>query len=247
MSSEKGSKEVRVFAELDMWAHKHMIHIALLLILTGLGVSAQKLPSWAKWTVDWIPYVLGTPAAWAAAALGVSPLEQTASAYSIGLQIARILHRIGGLMLIGIGLAWFLGELPRFREWQVWPKKKITVCIKDLVHYYIGKEEVEMAKYNLGQKLWIYSVFIGAIVLAASGIVMWFRTDFSPTVVAYAHEIHVWFAWFAIAGLILHVYLAVGIPEHRPMARAMFRTGTAPLEYLVKHHRLFIKELEEKK
>jgi len=244
MSNDK--KEVKVFSELEIWAHKHIIHIALLLILTGLAVSAEKLPSWIKWAVGWIPYALGTPAAWAAAQLGFSPLEQSISAYSTGVQIARILHRIGGLILIAIGVAWFFGEIFRFREWQIWPKKKFTTEIRELIKYYIGKEEVEIHKYNLGQRIWIYSVFIGGILLIATGIILWFRTSFSPTVVAYAHELHSWLAWFAIVGILVHVYLAIGIPEHRPMVRAMFRTGTAPLEYLKKHHRLFVKDLIEK-
>ena len=244
MARDKGG-EVRVFSELEIWAHKHVIHFAALLIVTGLAVSASTLPGWIRWTVDWIPYALGTPAAKAAAALGASPLEQGYDAYSLGLQVARILHRLAGVALILLGAVWLLGELPRIRRWMVWPEGGLGEAVKGLVDYYLRRRPVAFSKYNLGQKLWIWSVFTGSLLLAATGLVMWFRTSFSPSTVELAHTLHTWLAWLGIAGLIVHVYLATGIPEHRPMVRAMFRTGTIPRWFAEKHHPKMLSKLEE--
>jgi len=240
-------REVKLFSELEIWAHKHAIHFAAALIITGLIISAQKLPSPLDGVFEWMAYALGTPASKAAAALGASPLEQGYDAYSLGVQVARIIHRIAGVGMALIGVVWLLGELPRIKKWQVWPEGGLGEAVRNLVRYYIGKEKPVFGKYNLGQKLWILGVVVGFTLLFASGLIMWFRDSFSPSTWELAHTLHVWLAWLGIAGLVIHVYLAVGIPEHKPMVRAMFRTGTAPEEFVKDHHPLYYEkaELEE--
>ena len=238
-------REVRLFSELEIWAHKHVIHFAAALIITGLIISANKLPSPLDSMFDWLAYALGTPASKAAAALGGSPLEQSYDAYSMGVQVARILHRLAGVGMAAIGVVWLLGELPRIRRWHIWPEGGLGEAIRNLVDYYLGKKQPRFGKYNLGQKLWIWSVFIGFTLLLASGLIMWFRDYFAPSTWELAHTLHVWLAWLGIAGLIVHVYLATGIPEHKPMIRAMFRTGTAPEEFVREHHPLYEPEEEQ--
>ncbi|ABM80896.1 formate dehydrogenase subunit gamma [Hyperthermus butylicus] len=240
-----GEREVKLFSELEIWVHKHVIHIAVVLIVTGLAISASTLPSWIRWTVDWIPYLLGTPAAKAAALLGGSPIEQSYDAYSLGVQIARIIHRIAGVALIAFGIVWLIGELPRARQWQIWPEGGLGEAIKNLMNYYLGKKPARFGKYNIGQKLWIIAVVVGSALLAITGIIMWFRTSFSLETETLAHQLHVWLAWLGIAGLIVHVYLTIGIPEHRPAVRAMFRTGTVPEEFVKEHHPLYYEKLKK--
>lgn len=232
-------REVKLFSELEIWAHKHAIHFAVALILTGLIVSANSLPGPLGGFFEWLAYTLGTPASYFAEALGLSPLEQGYSAYSLGVQVARIVHRLAGIGMAAIGLVWLLGELPRARKWQIRPEGGLGTAVKNLVDYYIGKKKPRFGKYNLGQKLWIIGVVAGFTLLFVTGVIMWFRDSFSPEVVNTAHMLHTWLAWIGIAGLIIHVYLAVGIPEHRPMIRAMFRTGTAPEEFVKEHHPLY--------
>lgn len=243
------AREIRLFSELEIWTHKHVVHFAAALILTGLIISAAKLPSPLDSFFGWLAYALGTPASYLAKALGYSPFEQGYSAYSLGVQVARVIHRLAGVGMAAIGLVWLLGELPRIRKWQIWPEGGLGEAVRNLAVYYLGRRSVRFGKYNLGQKLWIWSVFIGFTILFATGMVMWFRSSFSPETVALAHTIHVWTAWLGIAGLIVHIYLAIGIPEHRPMVRAMFRTGTAPEDFVKHHHPLYYekaaKEAEE--
>ncbi len=236
------AREVKVFSELEIWMHKHAIHLAAVLILTGLIVSAQKLPSPLDTLFGWAAYALGTPAAYTAKVLGYSPFEQGYSAYSLGVQVARVLHRVAGVAMAFLGTIWLLGELPRIKRWRVWPEGGLGEAVRNLVDYYLRRGHPRFSKYNLGQKLWIWSVVVGFTLLFATGMIMWFRTSFSPGVVEAAHTLHVWLAWLGIAGLLVHVYLAVGIPEHRPMVRAMFRTGTAPEDYLREHHPLYLEK-----
>ncbi len=241
------SREIKVFSELEIWAHKHAIHFAAALIITGLIISAQKLPSPLSGFFEWLAYALGTPASKAAALMGTSPLEQGYDAYSLGVQVARVVHRLAGIGLAAVGIAWLLGELPRARKWQIWPEGGLGEAIKNLIDYYIGKKEPRFGKYNLGQKLWILGVVVGFTLLFISGVIMWFRDSFSPSTWELAHTIHVWLAWLGIAGLIVHVYLAIGLPEHRPMIRAMFRTGTLPEDFVRKHHPLYYEKAAKEK
>lgn len=236
-------KEVKLFSELEIWTHKHVIHFAVALILTGLIISATKLPWPLNVFFEWLAYAFGTPASYVAAELGFSPLEQSYSAYSLGVQIARIIHRLAGIGMAFIGITWLLGELPRAKEWQVWPEGDLWTAVKNLVDYYTKKRMPKFGKYNVGQKLWIVSVVVGFALMLATGLIMWFRDLFSPDIVNASHILHTWLAWLGIAGLIVHAYLAVGIPEHKPMVRAMFRTGTAPEEFVKHHHPLYYEKI----
>lgn len=238
-------REIRLFDELEIWAHKHAIHFTVALILTGLIISAKSLPGPLGDFFEWLAYVLGTLASYLIKALGFSPLEQGYSAYSLGVQVARIVHRLAGIGMAVIGLVWFLGELPRAKKWQIWPEGSLRTAVKNLIDYYIGKKKPRFGKYNIGQKLWIIGVAIGFTLLFVTGIIMWFRDNFSSELVNAAHILHTWLAWIGIAGLIVHVYLAIGIPEHRPMIRAIFRTGTAPEEFVKEHHPLYYEKISK--
>lgn len=238
-------REIKLFDELEIWTHKHAIHFAAALILTGLIISGKNLPGPLGDFSEWLAYMLGTPASYFAEVLGFSPLEQGYSAYSLGVQVARIVHRLAGVGMAVIGLVWFLGELPRIKRWQIWPEGSLITAIKDLVDYYTRRRKPRFGKYNLGQKLWTIGVVVGFTLLFVTGVIMWFRDIFSPELVNTAHILHTWLAWIGTAGLIIHVYLAIGIPEHRPTVKAIFRTGTAPEEFVKDHHPLYYEKIRK--
>lgn len=235
---EFGGSEIRVLSETQIWAHKHLIHIVLVLFISGLPLVSKEL-------FGWIAYLVGTPAAWIIAAVQGSPFQPDYLAYSVGLQILRIVHRVAGVMLVIVALITALVEVTRIKKWQIWPEGSLGEAIRNLVDYYVRKRHVRFGKYNFGQKLYTWAVIVGVPWMVVTGTILWFRTLFSPETVSIAHFLHLIGA--ALGGwlLIVHVYAALGIPEHKPMVRAMFRTGTVSEEYLKEHHPLYYEKLKK--
>jgi len=215
-------REIRVFSELQIWMHKHLIHFAALFILTGMPLISFKYFGWIAWALGYFVY----------------KLFPGYTAYSAGVVVANWLHRLTAFILIWLIAAYVIGEIFRARRWEAWPECWTLGClkkgIKDLVDYYMYKRNPGFGKYNLGQKLWIWGVVAGLIYMYITGTILWFRLADKETLqlVLVLHDIGF---YLAIIGLAVHVYLAVMLPEHRPMVTAMFRTGTLP-ESFVKHH-----------
>ncbi|UXD22611.1 hypothetical protein IPA_06690 [Ignicoccus pacificus DSM 13166] len=210
---------VRVFSEVQIWAHKHLIHVVGLLLFTGL-------PFFSKDLFGWVAYVLGYPVA----------LFIGGNVNSLGLEVARWLHRLAAIVLIAISAVVFFAEVPRAKKWRIWPKN-VGREVRKLLDYYVHKKRVPFDKYNIGQIAWTWFVIIGIAVMIVTGLIMWFKP--SMELVTVAHELHALGAALFMIGLVIHIYAAIGIPEHRPMVTAMFRTGDLPEEYLKEHHPLY--------
>ena len=220
------SKMVRVFSEVQIWAHKHLIHVVGLLFFTGL-------PFFSKEWFGWVAYVLGYPIAYV----------MGADVYTTGFEVARALHRIAAVTLIIISAVVFFAELPRMRKWRIWPRNVGKETAK-LIKYYLNKEKVPFDKYNIGQIAWTWTVIFGIALMILSGLVLWFKGLFDAGTVLLAHYVHATVAAILLIGLVVHIYAAIGIPEHRPMVTAMFRTGTLPEDFVKEHHPLYYEKLE---
>ncbi len=219
--------KIRVFSEAQIWMHKHLIHVVGLLIITGLPFMSREL-------FGWIAYVFGYPLN---IAMGVDP-------YVAGMEVVRLLHRIAGVTLLVLSVAFLIIELPRIRKWQIFPEGSLGEAIRNMIAYYLGKRRVRFGKYNLGQKLWTWGVIFGIPLMIVTGLIMWFRDLYPAWMVETAHILHVIGASLAIIGLVIHVYAAIGIPEHRAMVEAMFRTGSVDEEYLKEHHPLYYEKIK---
>ncbi len=215
---------VRTFSEMQIWVHKHLIHFVAAFFLTGLPLISK------DW-FGWLAYLYSYPVS-----VVIGPVYDP---YSLGMEIARLIHRLSAFGLALVLIPFFLGELGALRRMEIWPECWSWSCFKkgisDMVDFYIHKKPAVFPKYNLGQKGWIWTVLIGMIIMYITGIIMWFRGMFSPSIWGWAHLIHDIGFFIAAIGLIIHVYMAVLIPEHRPMVRAMFRTGRLTEEYVSKH------------
>lgn len=221
------SRQIEAFSETQIWAHKHLIHFTAALLLTGFMLTYPQL-------LGWLAYVLAAPVELVGKALGLSIAGY--SAYSLGLQVARIIHRLAGIGLVFVALVVFFREIWHPGKWYIWPEGGLGEAIRNMVRFYIHKEPARFSKYNLGQKLWAWAVIIGVPLMAVTGFILWFKSLFPLGVVEAAHMIHLVGAILAALGLMVHVYAALGIPEHWPAVRAMFRTGTLPEEYVKEHH-----------
>ncbi|RLJ71109.1 formate dehydrogenase subunit gamma [Hydrogenivirga caldilitoris] len=81
--------------------------------------------------------------------------------------------------------------------------------------YISGRHEElpEVGKYNAGQKLYAWIVFLSAVVFFLTGIVMWFPENFGMGLVRWSVVIHE--ISFIIAGAftIIHIYMGtIGVP-----------------------------------
>ncbi len=225
---------VRAFSEAQIWAHKHLIHFVLFFFLTGLPLISK------DW-FGWLAYIYGYPLS--------TIIGPAYDPYSLGIQVARFIHRISALGLALVLIPFLFKMLGDLRKSEIWPECWSLSCfskgIRDMIDYYVHKKHVTFPKYNLGQKGWIWTAAIGMIIMYVTGVVMWLRDLFSPAVWEWAHLIHDIGFFIAAIGLIIHVYMAVFIPEHRAFVRAMFRTGRLTEEYVEEHHPAWMEKIKQ--
>ena len=85
----------------------------------------------------------------------------------------------------------------------------------------------EVGKYNAGQKLFFWSVIIGASAFLLSGVVMWFPTSFHLSLRMLAFWVHEGAFIGFVVGVIYHIYMSTGgMPGTLPpMARGTGARG----------------------
>lgn len=102
----------------------------------------------------------------------------------------------------------------------------------------------EVGKYNAGQKLFFWSVILGAAAMLASGIIMWFPTSFHWILRMIAYWLHeVTFIAFVI-GVIYHIYMSTAAMPGT--LRAMTR-GTVTKDWARWHHPRWYREVRGEK
>jgi formate dehydrogenase subunit gamma len=156
-----------------------------------------------------------------------------------GLSACRVIHPWAGLLFV-------VGSVFMYVRWRgemrIAPQDRAWFGLKS-VRYMDHKElDVEVGKYNGGQKLFFYAAALGALGLLVSGVVLWLPTRF-PALVRWAgillHDIT--FILFAVA-IVFHIYLAA-VAEPRTL-RAMTR-GTVTKGWARLHHPGWYREVVE--
>lgn len=126
-----------------------------------------------------------------------------------GGEFARWLHPWAGVVFS-------IGAVLMILKWA----REMAITAEDVLFlmkiksYVSGKHEdlPQAGKYNGGQKLYAWVVFLSAILFFLSGIAMWFPENFGIGLVRWAVVLHV--LTFIIAGAftIIHIYMAtVGV------------------------------------
>jgi len=103
----------------------------------------------------------------------------------------------------------------------------------------------EVGKYNAGQKLFFWSVVLGAAAMLVSGIVMWFPTSFHWILRMIAYWLHeVTFIAFVV-GVIYHIYMSTAA---MPGTLGAMTRGTVTKAWARWHHPRWYREVtgEEK-
>jgi formate dehydrogenase subunit gamma len=117
-----------------------------------------------------------------------------------------------------------MGLEPKDREW---------LGAKALHYLRHGGIDEETGKYNGGQKLFFYAVALGAVGLLASGVILWFPTNFSGPVRLLGMLVHDFtFILFAVA-IVLHIYLGTAA---EPGTLGSMTHGTVTKAWARHHH-----------
>jgi len=170
----------------------------------------------------WSPWLF-----WIASALG-------------GAELSRMLHP-------WIGLVFFVSVCYMFALWssQMNFDSVDAAWWKALPHY-IQNEDDKMppaGRYNAGQKLLFWSFFIGAILLLASGVVLWF-TESLPWSLRWVRYIsvvvHAGTALLLIGNFMIHIYM--GVFAERGAFGSVIR-GDVSLAFAKRYHPGWYKEI----
>jgi cytochrome b subunit of formate dehydrogenase len=198
----------------------------IILIITGLPIKFHEL-AWAKFFFS---------------AIG-------------GLQVSRILHRVGAAGLIGIALyhLLFLAFSKEGREIfkELLPRKKDLKDLWIMLNYFIGRkrERAKFGKFTYVEKFDYWAVYWGMVVMVLSGLILWFLGTalriFPKFVADIAKEAHSDEALLATSAIIIwHFYNAHLNPEKFPMNRSWL-TGRISEKEMEREHFLEWVEIQK--
>lgn len=156
-----------------------------------------------------------------------------------GLHVCRWLHPWAGLAFTVTSALMFFHWLkdmilePRERDW-------LGPRLLSYMRYEQTEEDLEVGKYNGGQKLFFFAVSLGALGLILSGLVLWFPTAFSRLPWSLAVLLHeITFILFTVA-IVFHIYL--GTAAEPGTFGSMIR-GTVSRAWARLHHPRWYREV----
>jgi len=166
-----------------------------------------------------------------------SPVFGWMAALVGGLNVCRWLHPWSGVAFFvftfWMALHW-AGEMRMSKEERGWIGPRLLEYMR-----YKG-DDSQVGKYNPGQKMFFWTVILGAIGVLATGIVMWFPLSFNEIFREASYVIHdVAFILFFVA-IVFHIYLGtIGEPgTFRSMTR-----GTVTRAWARLHHPRWFREV----
>lgn len=142
------------------------------------------------------------------------------------------------------GVVFAIGVFLMFLKWA----KDFILDSDDIrwlsnVKYYVkGEEEKlpEVGKYNAGQKIFGWMVFVGGAVFLITGIIMWFPESFSANLVRLSILFHDVAFILVGAGFIVHVYMGtIGVPG----SLSSMITGKVSALWAASHHPKWFKQI----
>jgi formate dehydrogenase subunit gamma len=154
-----------------------------------------------------------------------------------GLSVCRALHPWAGV-------AFVLFSIERFFEWlhdmRFGPSDVDWFRQRRSKETRAGIDDSQVGKYNGGQKLYFWSVSLGAFGLLFSGLVMWFPRTFPPVVRQLSFLLHDFtFICFAVS-LVMHIYLSTA---NEPGTFGSMSRGTVTRAWARLHHPRWYREV----
>ncbi|MGD2062223.1 MAG: cytochrome b/b6 domain-containing protein [Nitrospirota bacterium] len=208
---------------------EHWLNAAVFVVLVVTGLS-QKFHD--ATTSQWLIEVLG------------------------GIDSVRIIHRVTGMGLIALTTVHILIAVYGVvvRRWQptMIIHKKDFADVVDNLRYYLGltNHAALCDRYDYKQKFEYWGVLIGSLLMAATGLSLWFPTlvvRFLPgELIPIAKALHTNEALLALLVIVVwHIYNAVFSPEVFPIDTTIF-TGKISRERMLHEHPIELARIEAK-
>ena len=169
--------------------------------------------------------------------------------------LRRIIHRISGVVLILTSLyhGWYVLATRRGRSElkALLPNwRDVTDLVDNLLYYtFRSNRKAKLGRYDYSQKAEYWALVWGTIVMAISGLVLWFPTftaRYLPSLVIPASQtIHYYEAWLATLAIIVwHFFFVIFHPDEYPMSWTWL-TGKMTRRAVKEHHtRWYEEEIE---
>ena len=225
--------------------HNHLLHFMAFFIITGLPLFSTSFSFLGSFFA--IPYDFIGSVYTDMSTSGLTDNERLA----LGLQVARIIHRITALLFIITAVRFVAVQLICIRKWAIWPEESWSPAaffagIKGLWVNYVSLGHARFGKFNVGQKLFTWTMIAAITAITASGFVLMFRDNFSQGIQEFSRLVHA--ASFVVIGvfLIVHLYLSL-LPMNRQSLNAMFGDGRLPIDYVKSHHTIWYEKLTGKR
>lgn len=172
-----------------------------------------------------------------------------------GLQVGRILHRVGAVGLIGIAVyhLLFLALSREGREIfrELLPRPRDVKDLWVMLNYLLGRkrEKAKFGKFTYVEKFDYWAVYWGMVVMVLSGLILWFLGTalkiFPKYLADIAKEAHSDEALLATLAIIIwHFYNAHLNPEKFPMNRSWL-TGKISEKEIEREHFLEWVEIQK--
>ncbi len=239
------TETIVVFTRLQRSFHNHLLHFMILFIITGLPLLSSSFSFLAALFALPFDFLGGVFPDLATS--GITDNERLA----LGLQVARIIHRVTALFFVITAIPFVVVQLVHIRSWAIWPEDSWRPAafldgIKGLWVNYVSLGHVRIGKFNVGQKLFAWTMIAAVTAITASGFVLMFRGLFSQGTQEFSRFVHA--ASFVVIGvfLIVHLYLSL-LPMNRQTLQAMFEDGRLPADYVKNHHPIWYEKLVDEK
>ncbi|MGA7613672.1 MAG: cytochrome b/b6 domain-containing protein [Thermoanaerobaculia bacterium] len=190
-------------------------------------------------------FALAYPESWVAWLLGSSePLR-------------RNLHRVAGTLMIVVGL-YHVGYMIMTREGRkgirdFLPNLQDLRDVVAVLMYYLGfsKNRPQFGRFNYAEKAEYWALIWGTIVMAATGLMMWYKVIVGNLIprwwIDIATAVHFYEAILATLAIVVwHFYQVIFDPEVYPMNWAWF-DGRMSREHFQHEHGRAWKEMEEER
>ena len=239
------SETIIAFTRLQRSFHNHLLHFMVFFIITGLPLLSTSFSFLGSLFA--IPYDFIGSVYTDLSTSGLTDNERLAA----GLQVARIIHRLTALLFLIMAIPFVAVQLAHIRNWAIWPEDRWSLAaffdgIKGLWINYVSLGHARFGKFNVGQKLFAWTMIVAITAITASGFVLMFRDLFSQGTQEFCRFVHA--ASFVVIGvfLIVHLYLSL-LPMNRQALNAMFGDGRLPIDYVKSHHPIWHEKLTGKR
>jgi formate dehydrogenase gamma subunit len=161
-------------------------------------------------------------------------------------EIRRWVHRVAGIVLLGVGL-WhllYLAASPKGRQlWRdlLWRAGDLRAMAAATWHWVTGRgTEPKAGRFGYVEKIEYWAVIWGSVIMGVTGLVIWFKmevTHWLPRwVIEVATTIHYYEAILACLAIVVwHFYHVIFDPDVYPMNLAWW-DGRVPKRWLEQHH-----------